>query len=156
MAIRKISEFVEASSPQNSDKLLIERNGSGKSITVGNLLNDVVTRINSGIGLDLLWEHANPNAGSAEQNINLDLSNYKLVYIIFLTWVNNNSYVDFLSKIDNKKHCISYFDSYGNKRDLTIRTNGITFGDNLFFQNYGGNSSVNNAGLVPYQIYGVK
>lgn len=44
MAIRKISEFVEASSPQNSDKLLIERNGSGKSITVGNLLNDVVTR----------------------------------------------------------------------------------------------------------------
>lgn len=44
MSIRKISEFVEASSPQNSDKLLIERNGSGKSITVGNLLNDVVTR----------------------------------------------------------------------------------------------------------------
>lgn len=44
MAIRKISEFVEASSPQNSDKLLLERNGSGKSITVGNLLNDVVTR----------------------------------------------------------------------------------------------------------------
>lgn len=48
MAIRKISEFVEASSPQNSDKLLIERNGSGKSITVGNLLNDLnnKTRIN--------------------------------------------------------------------------------------------------------------
>ena len=44
MSIRKISEFVEATSPQNSDKLLIERNGSGKSITVGNLLNDVVTR----------------------------------------------------------------------------------------------------------------
>lgn len=44
MSIRKISEFVEASSPQNSDKLLLERNGSGKSITVGNLLNDVTTR----------------------------------------------------------------------------------------------------------------
>ena len=48
MAIRKISEFVEASSPQNSDKLLLERNGSGKSITVGNLLSDLnnKTRIN--------------------------------------------------------------------------------------------------------------
>lgn len=44
MAIRKISEFVAVSSPQNSDKLLIERNGSGKSITVENLLNDVATR----------------------------------------------------------------------------------------------------------------
>lgn len=40
MSIRKISEFVEASSPQDSDKLLIERNGSGKSITVKNLLDE--------------------------------------------------------------------------------------------------------------------
>ena len=40
MSIREISEFVEASSPQDSDKLLIERNGSGKSITVKNLFDE--------------------------------------------------------------------------------------------------------------------
>ena len=148
MAIRKISEFVEASSPQNSDKLLIERNGSGKSITVKSLLS---------INMDLLWEYANPNNGySGGVPINLDLSGYKFIYITALTWAGNNSYVDFLFKIDNMVHTMMYFDTYGMKREMTVKTNGRDVGDNEFFSSYGSAGTENNAGLVPYQIYGVK
>lgn len=150
MAIKTISQF-DAATPTSNDKILFEQNGEGKSATIGDIGKAIET------SMDLLWDYVNPNNGySGGVPINLDLSGYKFIYIVALTWAGNNSYVDFLFKIDNMTHVMFYFDMYGMKRELTIKTNGIDVGDNLFFQTYGSAGGANNAGLVPYQIYGVK
>lgn len=293
MAIRKISEFVEASSPQNSDKLLIERNGSGKSITVGNLLNDVVTRtrvnllrptlktitqygitctnngdgtytingtatdnvvftlayvdrmsgykltgcptnnsgsylailrgsivawenlvidrgngaemsldtdnnpviiaveqgltvnnavfkpmitndlsatyddfvsyndsfimgINSGIGLDLLWENADIYSAFPEQTVTLDTTGYKFFIAIFHGWAGQTNWV--VSRLlQHGSNHVEHVRESSSRRFITVNDSSILFGNCARYQKYGDTTTtIENKNLVPVKIYGVR
>lgn len=147
MAIRKISEFVEASSPQNSDKLLIERNGSGKSITVGNLLNDV------GMNVDLLWTNKSPTSGFSPQTLTFDVNLETYSYVCIVCKYLNTADI---REVNFIKPDANYYTLHVTRSEIYWRyqtrgySNIIEFGDGLI------DGATNQNACIPLQIYGVK
>lgn len=117
--------------------------------------DSVITGINSGIKMDLLWTNANPASAFASQTISLDLSKYNLVYIIFAN--NTVSYPYGLFYKGYKTSYLSHYEAVSNMnmnqfhaRNVEVQENGVIFGNNFT------DTGQYNTGNIPIKIYGVK
>ena len=102
------------------------------------------------VKMDVAWENASPSSSFAGQSINLDLSSYKMVYIVC------TSYSAIVEKGCTVRGTISssFRIAY---RDITFTDDTkITFGNGLEASTYGGsNPSTNNGLMIPLKIYGI-
>lgn len=115
--------------------------------------DSVITGINSGLKMDLLWENASPTSEFVPQDIILDLSNY-VAFIIRLrhsstATIQSDSFVkkyDYNAEFRYMCADNSFLIRIGNR----FIDNGIHIGEGFT------SSGVNNSICIPYQIYGVK
>lgn len=126
--------------------------------------DSLVTGINSGLKMDLLWTNASPKSTFGGQTINLDLSQYKQIKIVFklATDVNNIECSNFFN-LSNNYILTPMYQSYGSSsgsfvafREIAyIKASGINIGNGkkaTAFTSYSDDDSL----IIPYQIYGVK
>lgn len=146
MAIKKISEFTSAT-PASSDKILIEQGGAGKSASI----EDVGKVI--GINIDLLWTNASPTSEFAKQTISLNLSNYKMVYIVIRrSTTNNNLHNSLVVKKGESGFIFAYLGGYGllYREIESVSNSGVNFGVGVM------QGSTDNQYGIPIYIYGIK
>jgi hypothetical protein len=132
-------------------------------------LNDIKEVVNKNAG-DLLWENESPTSGMAEDTtIELDLSEYQSVRIIFkvnatTTTMGESRYVQREIEVGYRSN-VDHITPFANQANVVIRqrtfivdTEGITFA-------YGSNHTIgtNNSytvpdvnALIPVKIYGVR
>lgn len=112
-----------------------------------------------GLKMDLLWTNASPTSEFKNQTINLDLSNYKFVYIELRYYAYSyNYYPLLLNKINYERiPFASIDDARVIYRTFNVTDNGIIVGDALYIVNYGEQPTImNNNIIIPYMIYGVR
>ena len=112
-----------------------------------------------GLKMDLLWTNANPTSDFEEQTINLDLSKYTFILILF----NENS---ILYSFDIAKYPAKYIHTnilnvnisdntyYATMREYTVSINSILFNNAYMKSNTGTFFNANNY-VKPHNIYGV-
>lgn len=113
--------------------------------------------------MKLLWENASPTSAFPQQSVPLDLSEYELVYINFLTHCSSGSYrwhhVSTISAIGNYHKVIGYSETGSDMgfRGFLTSENDIYFYPSYYASTYSANtlSSSNNM-YVPLRIYGIK
>lgn len=110
--------------------------------------------INSGIGLDSLWENRAPNNSFAGQTLALNISDYKLLVVVSLPNsgnMNNMLTNLFVVGINENRISLAYYDaSTIISRVFKLNASSIIISDATL------NGSSNNSQLIPYKIYGVK
>lgn len=108
--------------------------------------------------MDLLWTNSSPNSSFASQTLALDLSGYKIIYILFRRIQNEVAYfmdagiVDILNASTDEKFINSNVTggSIVLMRWWRPMTTGIWFADATR------NGTTSNTDFIPYQIYGIK
>ena len=102
--------------------------------------------------VDLLWTNASPTSEFAEQSLDIDLSAYKIIYIITYGHVNtqSESYTMFLIDKNTGYVFVGWYGAQYSERPVSITNSRVYFGNGKT----GG--AVNNNYLIPYRIYGVK
>lgn len=123
-----------------------------------NQLKSDLDSIDLDLKMDLLWTNASPTSEFQAQTISLNLSNYKIVFIVFSSYtVNINSrYSVFASYIDDGNYSASIPSSDLRRRNYTVSVNGISFSQGEAYENFGGTTYESNFFMIPTQIYGVK
>ena len=111
-----------------------------------------------GIG-SKLWENSTPAAVYQPDTVPLDLTGYRFVLIVFITYVAQGPVIEgYASEICLKG--VDTFLHYGRvqfvKRKVTVSDSGVTFGTGLTVSTYGGTETTANSGCVPFQIYGIE
>ena len=119
--------------------------------------NCILTK-SSRVGMDLLWTNSNPTSSFLPQEINLDLSDYKLILIevrryfsaastptfaLCFGFVDGNHYPFMVSESDSSPSPVF--------RDCIISTTSISFGSGYLLNN----SAVANDYAIPYRVYGI-
>lgn len=109
---------------------------------------------NKNIGFNLLWENPSPNSIFGAQPVNVDLSSYKSVIIVFAYSVSAQSVCSHLitERGDNRVSMIGAPPAF---RTFTISDSGIEFYAGIKL------SSITNAATdsnycIPIKIYGIK
>lgn len=127
--------------------------------------DSLVTGINSGLKMDLLWTNANITLSTRfnAQTLNIDFTSYKLVYII-VKLNQEDGYKGFLLSKNIMYPCdidINMDASYGGgwykvRRNITVNETSIDI-STVVQKGTGGDvhNGYNNY-LIPYQIYGIK
>lgn len=113
--------------------------------------------ISSLLNMDLLWTNSSPTSEFIGQTLNLDLSQYSLIYIVVkFSTISSSNVIGFLGNTNfNGIILASHFRNY--LRSANISSNSIVFGDCGYFASYGTNTqTTSNGNLIPYRIYGIK
>ena len=116
--------------------------------------NSLVTGINSGIKMDLLWTNADLYSNFIAQTLNIDVKNYKFIIVVvapkkgnlenFLTYV-------FVTSIKDNRINVNYYSGTDtDSRGFIIEDDYLKIGDAST------DGNINNSVLIPYQIYGVR
>ena len=109
-----------------------------------------------GIAMDLLWTNASPTSAFSPQTVNIDLSEYSMVYVTgSWTATDTNTWFGLLIKVGNS----GIFSAIGTSkiyRGFHVSTSGINFEKGQFATSGGSSMTDNNLYAVPRQIYGVK
>lgn len=104
--------------------------------------------------MDLLWTNSSPISSFSAQTIQMDLSEYKFLYVIFTYGYNETAFNNQRgSAIAPKGELMGVTILYTNKsytvyRNFTFNDSGVTFGSAV-----GDNGQVN---AIPYKIFGIK
>lgn len=123
-------------------------------------------KINNGVTMDLLWENASPTSGFATQDINLDLSIYKGIYLCIKVNKSFNSFVPFIILGKNLSTFISYVGTGSAElkdsgsvvylaRLIMISDSKVNIG-NCYMAYNSAVYSMDNNYAIPYTIYGIK
>lgn len=102
----------------------------------------------------LLWENPTPTASFGARTLDLDLSEYSHVQIVFLRVYNDSPpvYITNMYLVDGLKilESVNTGSNYNLSRTFFVNTNSIVFEDG-----YCSNSGITGSNvLIPYQIYG--
>lgn len=167
-----------ASNPTNNNILVTNANGqavdsgvsisgisgSGTTIYDDSVAYDELTfetvvsgadTIKVGIDMDLLWTNSSPTSTFAAQTINVDMSDYKTIILVFQWSTGGGGYINkvFTEQVDNGYAYGPRFDQYIWDRRLCNKTlTSIEFGE---CRAYNFSSAVNNE-MIPYKIYGIR
>ena len=144
--VKKISDFPSVT-PMASDKLLVENGGTGKSATIEDIGKVI------GINMDLLWTNASPTSDFAKQTISLNLSKYKIVYIVIRrSKGNNNLHNSLIVKKGESGFIFCYMGGHGLLyREIEgVSDSGVNFGVGVM------NGNTDNQYGIPIYIYGIK
>ena len=156
------------SSPTANNILITDSSGqaidSGKSLadlqallTAGSgidISNDVISSL---LNMDLLWTNSSSTSEFAEQTLNLNLSQYSLIYIVVkFSTSSSSNVIGFLANTNfNGVILASHFKNY--IRPANISSDSIVFGNCGYFATYGTNTrTTSNGNLIPIRIYGIK
>ena len=109
--------------------------------------------------MDLLWTNASPTSEFGPQTINLDLSKYKALSIVFKGHTSatniSNIYINNVA-IKNEYIYSSIFPPNQYTRKFYFNDNGVTFYEGMYFSYGDINPEIANAIVIPYKIYGIK
>ena len=121
--------------------------------------DSLITGINSGLKMDLLWENATTVSSFSPQTINAYLNNYKFVYIIFMrTNIDSNYPMNIFLPIGTSGTAMGYGLSLGSLYRYidSVSYNGITFGHGAKGSGTAESTSYDENIGIPWKIYGVK
>ena len=110
--------------------------------------------ISSELNTDLLWTNANPTSSFSPQDINLDLSTYKYVYIKARWSSSDAQEMSIIIRVGDGGLLFSEFNARV-YRQVIVSSNKVTFGTG---QNgsLGASATVVNTSAIPQVIYGIK
>lgn len=117
-----------------------------------NAINEVRTDL-SNVTPELLWTNSNPSAQFAGQTLNIDITGYTHLLIVYQQ--DQLFTYDTEVEIGFNAELFSFKDGYIRIRDLNTLNNTVTFGDGYIYQTYA-SGSINNFQCIPYKIYGLK
>ena len=126
-----------------------------KTINNNSILGSGNLSLSASVTIDLLWTNADPTASFTAQTIPLDLSDYKLVYI--MQRLSNTEAGDVIVKVD-QGYAIYLFMSSGNARlyrTYDVTSTGIGVSD-CNFGTFGSSVAVDNGRGQPVYVYGIK
>lgn len=159
--VKKISDFPSVI-PTANDKILIEKDGLGKSCNIGDL----------GVNMNLLWANSNINSEFPAQNIILDLTQYKYIIVeVMQEIVNDANYRKNRHKnLVVKNEEIFLFSTnnlgfqaaqnfYYSSRTCKFDNSKVEIGDSYVSKvnsDSAAETHMDNKTCIPYKIYGVK
>ena len=106
-------------------------------------------------GMKLLWENENPTASFAAQTIELDLSEYDIVKVVYMGWAQYEYSIFEEEILVNSKGRLAAPMDYNWNRDVATTDSTIIFATAKAYGTYGNTSTVdNNLACIPIAIYG--
>lgn len=113
------------------------------------------------LDMDLLWTNSSPTSNFNAQTLNIDFSNYAEILIIYRSFTSVANFFEItipISDVGQAKEM--FYNVYGKfgYRNATLASTlkSLSFGNGLFYENYGGSDSTRNDMGIPYKIYGIK
>lgn len=106
-----------------------------------------------GISAVQLWQNSSPTSAFAAQTVQLDLSNYDGILLVFLATTTDTNRQS--SMICLKGHTSVFFDIYVGTTAVRSRSAQVTDTGVKFSTGYN-NTSSNTSSAIPYQIFGIK
>ena len=109
--------------------------------------------VNGGMKMDLLWTNPSPTSDFAAQTVSLDLSDYKLVLIMWVTSTSSALCRSIISPIAGDEIQDFYLAKNGTdrySRQITATSSGISFSPGWL------GYADDNSKMIPYMIYGIK
>ncbi len=134
---------------------LLAKDIAYKDTNVEDALDDLYDKS----AVDLIWTNSSPTSSFAAQTININLSNYNYIVIVLVT-SDGSSIYDWTPHSTILLPVLSSWDGYSAKasatgtsltRGLKVETGKIIFTDAKYTD-----GETNNAGVIPYKIYGIK
>ena len=131
------------------------------------LLHEILSNVEHRV---LLWENQNPNASMGNMTKSMDLSSYKFIDVVFVTYV-NQGYINQTLRLDIPSSGTRYgimtsFSGSGGfmagyyvalARSVSVNTSGVTFGNGVYaVPNTGVGFTLDSAAVIPFRIYGIK
>lgn len=129
---------------------------SGSNIKTINSISLVGSgNINTTLSLDLLWSNASPSSTFDAQSINIDMTEYNLMYIILNRSTTASAVLDSFLLIKNShQYPISEIGGNLASRAFLASDNNIVVGSSGIYVD--GTSSTNNNNMIPLYVYGIK
>ena len=127
-------------------------------LNVKKTLTKILQRIDVLETRTLLWTNPNPDSSFAGQKVAVDLTNYDSVEIEVKNIASSEYMVanTYRSK-KGEKGLILASAATNRERDINdIDNTGITFGNGIVYNTYGGGQSTDNNRLIPIRIFGIK
>lgn len=120
-------------------------------VKIGDGINvDATGTISAGITVRTLWTNEDATQAYPSQTLNLDLSSYPLVIVMFKNDAGITNNFASMYAVPTLGYTTRAMTEYGNHRTFTARSTGIQFGTG-----YGSNGT-NNEALVPSRVFGIK
>lgn len=158
-SVRNLSGIMFESEWVEDDVIPVSKSGTGAKTAEEALANL------GGISMELLWENASPTSEFGAQTINLDLSKYDAVEIIFRADKSFDSTFSETCLVSGGTGVASVIRNTTTDNMMTgiigahirrysVKTDGITFTGSVY--SYTTDYHGNNNGCIPYIIYGIK
>lgn len=113
-----------------------------------------VDTVKVGLNMDLLWTNSTPTSSFSAQTISLDLSEYRLIFVVCKGDTGGTNYPTALADFNTLTQ-IGTFNGYTRFRAFTATATGVQFGGGYKQTSYSNDSSDNSA-TIPYKIYGIR
>lgn len=148
----------ETSARENADNTLQE-NINSESTARQEAVTNIENLINNGVlKVDLLWTNANPTSEFAEQNIFIDLSNYKVVVVEVCEYGGTlGRSQDLFSGVFLKGVAGSIITLFKNENKyfISFMRKIYAIDDRVYISNASDLNSTNNIGAIPQRIWGL-
>ena len=120
-------------------------------------INERVEAFEQGVTMELVWTNASPTSAFSAQVINLDLSEYDLIKILFKGWAQYEYSIFEMEVAKNSKGRLGAPMDYNWNRDVATTNSSIIFATAKGYGTYGKTTTVDNdQACVPIAIYGIK
>lgn len=108
--------------------------------------------------MDLLWTNPSPSSAMGTNVVNIDLSSYRFVYILFRAVCNAStpSYVSSIMAKGCYGSVIAIASNALRARWFTVNASNVDFGTGYSYTTYNGNPTADTYMCVPEYIYGIK
>ena len=104
----------------------------------------------------LLWENASPTSAFAAQTVSLDLSDYDAIMLEYQDY-GSGKCSPIATLFVGMAYRIHMTISHMMERDVTINSNGVVFGDNIYAESYPqAPFKTNNGYIIPHTIWGIQ
>lgn len=128
------------------------------SETVGNGVDNVKVAFD----MNLLWTNPSPTSSFSPQTVSLDLTEYKMAYIVWRTSIDATSHHDTTSLVDglvresvNRNGATT--SQYGlSWRTYTVSSQSVVFDEGHQQTAFSNQTGVENNRMIPYKIYGIR
>ena len=131
----------------------------GNLIIGGKIKKDITDLIENVLNMDLLWTNTSPSSPFSAQAINLDLSRYNKIAVVFYYDVNLQYISDlcFFEKVNIPQRISEVFDQWGIARIIiSITDTSVNFGAAVQTAISDATYTTVSNRMIPYKIYGVK